>query len=194
MARRARHDCLGVGTTLPNVNAHPQNEPTKVTYRERFCANTGLCLHSDDTVRLLFVCSFVRSFVGGTSGFPQMSDLLLARTYSELEAQVSNKLLTVVETGTVDEVRSVLAKIQGSEKSVLTASSLASDHGQRTPFMAAVRRGDLAIFTALLHYFDRLFSNDVRGGRGCVWRMVVLRVVHVGSRPCLRKDETGNRT
>ncbi len=98
---------------------------------------------------------------------PQLSGTAqLSRTFSEMEAQGSHKLLTVVETGSVDEVRSVLAKIQGSERSVLTASSLVADHGQRTPFMAAVRRGDLAIFTALLHYFDRLFANDVRGMDG----------------------------
>lgn len=94
---------------------------------------------------------------------PQMSDPPLARTYSEKEAQGSNKLLSAIEYGSVDEVRSVLSKIPSSDKSVLTAPSLVAEHGQRTPFMAAVTRGDLPIFTALLHYFDRLFSDDVRG-------------------------------
>jgi len=125
------------------------------------CLKTGRTLSGRSNSRSTFVCANLGCCP------PQLSDTtLLLRTLSEKEAQGSHKLLVAVETGTVDEVRSVLAKIQGSERSVLTASSLVADHGQRTPFMAAVRRGDLPIFTALLHYFDRLFSNDVRGTGG----------------------------
>lgn len=93
---------------------------------------------------------------------PQIPGALLARTNSENEARGSNKLLSAIEFGSVDEVRSVLAKVRSQDKSVLAAPSLVAEHGQRTPFMAAVARGDLSIFTALLHYFDRLFSDDVR--------------------------------
>lgn len=63
--------------------------------------------------------------------------------------------------GSVNEVRSLLGQVQEPEKSILTAPSLMAEHFQRTPFMAAAERGDLSIFTALLHYFNRLFSSSV---------------------------------
>lgn len=91
----------------------------------------------------------------------QVSDSKLARTYSEREARGSHGLLQMIERGTVDDVRTILSKTQPSDKSILTAPSLEAEHFQRTPLMAAVERGDLPIFTALLHYFDRLFSTNV---------------------------------
>ncbi|CAM9724063.1 unnamed protein product [Ectocarpus fasciculatus] len=89
-----------------------------------------------------------------------VSDSKLARTYSEREARGSHGLLQMIERGTVDDVRTILSKTQPSDKSILTAPSLEAEHFQRTPLMAAVERGDLPIFTALLHYVDRLFSTN----------------------------------
>ncbi|CAM9955675.1 unnamed protein product [Scytosiphon promiscuus] len=84
----------------------------------------------------------------------------LPRSYSEKEARGSEKLLSAIEFNSVSDVRSLLTNVREAEKSILTAPSLMAEHFQRTPFMAAAERGDLSIFTALLHFFNRLFSDS----------------------------------
>lgn len=93
-----------------------------------------------------------------------MSNTGLSRMDSEQLAQESNDLLTAIMNKSVSEVRKALANVRSPQRVVLTAPSLVADQEQSTPFMAAVKRGDLPIFTALQHHFDRLFSGNVRAG------------------------------
>lgn len=94
---------------------------------------------------------------------PQISVGPLMRTPSVDMAQGSQRLLIAIEEHSVDDVRLALEEVLRQGWSVLTEPSLVAKHGQRTPFMAAAKRGDLPIFTAVLHYFNRLFPDEVRG-------------------------------
>lgn len=95
----------------------------------------------------------------------QMSVGPLMRTPSVDMAQGSQRLLIAIEEHSVDDVRRVLEEVLRQGWSVLTEPSLVAKHGQRTPFMAAAKRGDLPIFTAVLNYFNRLFPDKVRAAR-----------------------------
>eukprot|EP00752_Nemacystus_decipiens_P002726 g2545.t1 len=75
------------------------------------------------------------------------------RTASEKQAPASHSLMRAIENGDVNEVRLVLAREM--PLAVLTEPSLLQEHGFRTPLMAAVKRGDRPILTALVHRIEQ---------------------------------------
>eukprot|EP00903_Cladosiphon_okamuranus_P012426 g11642.t1 len=81
----------------------------------------------------------------------------LEKRTSAIVADSSQELLTAIENDNVDNVRYVLDTLlkKRSWQEVLTEASLVAAHGQRTPLMAAAKRGDLAVFRAVLHRFDQ---------------------------------------
>lgn len=102
-----------------------------------------------------------------TSAKRNAAGSMLGRTVSEMQALESHKLLSAIEHDSVVQVRWELeAEDKGQEvDAVLTEPSLVEEHKFRTPLMAAVARGDLPIFTALLRRFEWRFSNNVRGNK-----------------------------
>lgn len=88
----------------------------------------------------------------------------MGRTDSEMQAKESHRLLSAIEHEGVAEVRLQLEAKRDMADAALTSPSLVEEHGFRTPLMAAVMRGDLPIFTALLRRFERRFSKEVRAG------------------------------
>lgn len=102
--------------------------------------------------------------------------VLIGRTASYMQAHESHRLLNAIETGSIGQVRSELeAETSDTWDAVLTAPSLVAEHGLHTPLMAAVMRGDLPIFTALLRRFERRFSKKVGAARTSVVACVPCR-------------------
>lgn len=100
----------------------------------------------------------------------------LPRTTSGWQAHESDFLLQAIESDDVVKVREKLeaAKVELDKELdgdpaepaagsvldfVLTEPSLVAAHSFHTPLMAAVARGDLAIFTSLLHRFEQRFDT-----------------------------------
>lgn len=77
------------------------------------------------------------------------------------EAKASNKILTALEDGNVDDVRRLVSKLPEGVTSALNTPSLLVKHKLRTPLMAAARTGDLAKFSTILDAFDRQFEDKV---------------------------------
>lgn len=86
-----------------------------------------------------------------------------ARTPSEHNAQDSDELLSAIKYGDASNVRAVLLRLSEEKgKAALTTPSLAAEQCQRSPLMLAAMRGDMAIFTTLMHALDRLHPDNVR--------------------------------
>lgn len=88
--------------------------------------------------------------------------IVLGRTHSAQESRNSHDLLSAIEDGNINSVRSVLLMIPAADASVLTTPSLMAEHSQRTPLMAAAFNGSLVIFTTLIHHFNRVYPETVR--------------------------------
>eukprot|EP00904_Undaria_pinnatifida_P002482 jgi/Undpi1/12234/HiC_scaffold_5.g01910.m1 len=85
--------------------------------------------------------------------------IVLGRTHSAQESRNSHDLLSAIEDGNINSVRSVLLMIPAADASVLTTPSLMAEHSQRTPLMAAAFNGSLVIFTTLIHHFNRVYPE-----------------------------------
>lgn len=87
---------------------------------------------------------------------------------SAQQSSSSHELLHALESGSVGRTRQVLFNMpEGLKSSTILEPSHDAKHGLRTPLMAAAATGDVAVFTTIMHAFERMFSKNAVS---TVWR------------------------
>lgn len=85
------------------------------------------------------------------------------RSQSVQQSVLSNELLSAIEEGELNDVRTVLMQDSEALRKALLVPSLEAEHALRSPLMAAAAKGDSAIYSTIYKAVERVrLSEGVR--------------------------------